>query len=212
MQRFMLQPNVALFQAALKAEEDDAVRRTIRDMLGGAQRELALLEAALFGVQPGPRRTLGVPGDGARNRSLGTLLRDKFEQSQRPYLLLHPGSGLHIVDLNDAYARATMISRAAVVGRPIFEVFPDNPNYSGADGVHNLYASLRAAAESGQPDAMPIQRYDVRDSEGRFVERHWRPVNTPLLDDGGSVAYLLHHVEDVTDEVAAGGSDALRRR
>jgi PAS domain-containing protein len=212
MQRFMLQQNVALFQAALKAEEDDAVRRTIRDMLGGAQRDLALLEAALFGVQPSPRRTLSVPGDAARNRSLGALLRDRFEQSQQPYLLLHPGSGLHIVDVNDAYARATMISRAAVVGRPIFEVFPDNPNYSDADGVRNLYTSLRAAAESGQPDAMPIQRYDVRDTEGRFVERHWRPVNTPLLDDEGSVAYLLHHVEDVTDKVAPAAAGAPPRR
>ena len=128
------------------------------------------------------------------------------------YLLLHPGSGLHIVDVNDAYARATMIARAAVVGRPIFEVFPDNPNYAGADGVRNLYTSLRAAAESGKPDAMPIQRYDVRDTEGRFVERHWRPVNTPLLAEDGSVAYLLHHVEDVTDKFTPAASGQPRRR
>jgi hypothetical protein len=103
------------------------------------------------------------------------------------------------VDINDAYARATMTRRAAVVGRPIFEVFPDNPDDPCADGVSNLYASLCAAADSRRPNAMPIQRYDIRDAGGRFVERYWRQLNTPMFDFEGRLNYLLHHAEDVTE-------------
>jgi len=33
------------------------------------------------------------------------------------------------------------------------------------------------------------------------VERHWKPVNYPVLDDHKRVSYLLHHVENVTDAV-----------
>jgi len=48
---------------------------------------------------------------------------------------------------------------------------------------------------------MAVQRYDVRDPNGTFVERHWQPVNTPVHDHAGQLVFLLHHVEDVTDHV-----------
>jgi hypothetical protein len=51
---------------------------------------------------------------------------------------------------------------------------------------------------------MPIQRYDVQRSEsegGGFTERYWNPVNAPVLDAAGTVIYLIHRVEDVTDRV-----------
>lgn len=79
-------------------------------------------------------------------------------------------------------------------------MFPDNPDQPDADGVANLYASLRAAADTGRPHEMPTQRYDVRDQHGVFVERHWRPVNSPVHDEHGAQIILLHQVHDVTTE------------
>jgi hypothetical protein len=79
--------------------------------------------------------------------------------------------------------------------------FPGQSGRPTADGVSNLYASFKIAAETGRPHAMQAERYDVRDQSGAFVERYWRPVNTPLLDQEGRLIYLLHHVEDVTSEV-----------
>jgi hypothetical protein len=64
-------------------------------------------------------------------------------------------------------------------------VFPDNPDDAAADGASNLYAWLRIAAETGRPHAMEVQRYDMRDPTGRFVERDWRPRNTPVFDAAG---------------------------
>jgi PAS domain-containing protein len=126
-------------------------------------------------------------------------------------MLLDPGPGLQIVDVNDAYASATLTRRADVVGKSLFEIFPDNPEDEFADGVSNLYASLRTVAQTGQPHAMAVQRYDIRDTSGQFVERHWQPINTPIHDAEGHLIFLLHHVEDVTEEVMSSSSEKLSK-
>ena len=95
-------------------------------------------------------------------------------------MLIDPGPGLKIVDINDAYAKATFINRNDVVGKSLFDIFPDNPEDALADGVSNLFSSLATVAQTGKPHAMPIQRYDIRDPNGEFVRRHWQPINTPI--------------------------------
>ena len=128
--------------------------------------------------------------------------RRLFESSPGCYLVLDPD--LNIVGVSDAYLRATMTRREDIVGRPLFEVFPDNPDDPGADGVSNLRASLGRVLAHRRPDAMAIQKYDIRRPEsegGGFEERHWKPENLPVFSDGGEVVYILHHVEDVTEMV-----------
>ncbi|MBS0524091.1 MAG: PAS domain-containing protein [Proteobacteria bacterium] len=134
---------------------------------------------------------------GALRRCIADFERD-LSSSGRLVLLLDPGPGLPILEASATYVEATMTRRADLIGRNLFDVFPDNPADPGADGVANLYASLRIAAVSGKPHRMPVQRYDVRDSNGAFVERYWQPVNTPLMDSEGHVVALLHEVTDVT--------------
>ncbi len=48
---------------------------------------------------------------------------------------------------------------------------------------------------------MPIQKFDVARPDGAFEEKYWSPLNTPVLDDAGRVAYIIHRVEDVTQAV-----------
>jgi hypothetical protein len=60
---------------------------------------------------------------------------------------------------------------------------------------------LKTVAQTGRPHAMAVQRYDIRDPTGAFVERHWQPINMPIHDAQGRLMFLLHHVEDVTDQV-----------
>ena len=66
--------------------------------------------------------------------------RELFEQAPAPYLVLSPE--LAIVAVSDAYLRATMTKRDEILGRGIFDVFPDNPAEVAANGVSNLRASL----------------------------------------------------------------------
>jgi PAS domain-containing protein len=127
-------------------------------------------------------------------------LRDAvFEAAPHGYLILDPN--FVIVDVNQQYLDLTKTRRKDLVGVAIFDAFPDNPDDPTADGVRNLRLSLETACASGRPHAMPVQKYDIplRGPEGGFEERHWKPLNTPVLRAGKIVA-LIHHVIDVTEE------------
>lgn len=119
-----------------------------------------------------------------------------FEATPGLYLVLQPD--LTIIAVNDAYAKATLTQRVRILGKGLFDIFPDNPDDATATGVSNLRASLLTALREKRPHAMDIQQYDIRRSDGSFEERHWRPLNTPVLNEQGEVLYLLHRVEDVT--------------
>ena len=125
-----------------------------------------------------------------------------FEASPTPFLVLTPG--FQIVAVSDSYLRATMTRRHDIVGRGLFEVFPDNPNDPAADGVQNLRNSLNKVLFARQPDEMAIQKYDIRrpaEEGGSFEERYWSPLNIPVFDDKGEVTYIIHRVEDVTENI-----------
>jgi signal transduction histidine kinase/ActR/RegA family two-component response regulator len=126
--------------------------------------------------------------------------RALFESAPGLYLVLTPE--LTIVAVSEAYLRATMTKRSDILGRGIFEVFPDNPDDPAATGVSNLKASLHRVLLHKQPDTMAVQKYDIRkpaEDGGGFEERHWSPRNSPVLGADGRLAYIIHRVEDVTE-------------
>jgi formate hydrogenlyase transcriptional activator len=134
------------------------------------------------------------------NTSFDPDFRTLFQSVPGLYLVLAPD--LTIVAVSDAYLNATMTKREEVLGRGIFDIFPDNPDDPAATGVHNLRASLDRVLKDKLPDAMATQKYDIRKPQsegGAFEERYWRPLNAPVLGDDGEVAYLIHRVEDVTE-------------
>jgi signal transduction histidine kinase/CheY-like chemotaxis protein len=122
-----------------------------------------------------------------------------FRSAPGLYLVLD--EGLKIVAVSDAYLRATSTRRESVLGRGLFEVFPDNPDDPRADGVRNLKASLERVLASGQPDAMAVQKYDIPREGGGFELRYWSPRNFPVKVEGRVVS-IIHRVEDVTEYVA----------
>ncbi|WP_342129816.1 EAL domain-containing protein [Hydrogenophaga sp. OTU3427] len=143
-----------------------------------------------------------LPPSGACGASGGPDFRALFDAAPGLYLVLD--TGLRIVAVNDAYARATMTRREAIVGKSLFDVFPDNPDDPGNEGVRNLRASLMRVLRTGQPDAMPVQQYDIRkppEEGGGFEVRYWSPLNTPVLDGEGRPVYVIHRVEDITEFV-----------
>jgi PAS domain S-box-containing protein len=122
-----------------------------------------------------------------------------FEAAPGLCLILTPE--LLIAGASEAYVRASMTRREEIIGRHIFEVFPDNPDDPNANGVANLKASLERVLRLKQPNAFAHQKYDVRRPDGVFEEHYWSPLNTPVLDETGEVAWIIHFVEDVTDVV-----------
>jgi two-component system sensor histidine kinase/response regulator len=125
-----------------------------------------------------------------------------FRASPGLYLILDRDLMIH--EVTEAYLRATLTRRESILGRYVFDVFPDNPEESGADGTRNLGQSLARVLETREPDVMAVQKYDVpRTGEGEsgFEERFWSPVNTPILDASGQVEWIIHRVEDVTNYI-----------
>ncbi|PTL81487.1 PAS domain S-box protein [Vitiosangium sp. GDMCC 1.1324] len=123
------------------------------------------------------------------------------------YLALLPTPEFTIVAASDAYLRATMNRREDIVGRGIFDVFPDNPADPNAMGVSQLRASLERVRQTRVPDALEVQKYDLRrpaEQGGGFEERYWRPLNTPVLGADGQLRYILHQAMDVTELVRMG--------
>lgn len=203
MQRFILQQNIERFRRLHDATADEVERGRLLAMIAGAERELALINAGMSGVLNHPLAGAAAREVEAWRVPLVERFRVEFARARRPAILIDPQPGLAIVDANPAYEDVTGLSREAMVGQPLFLLFPDNPRDATANGVSNLYGSLRHVAETCRPHEMPVQRYDVRDGDGEFVERYWRPVNSALTDDHGHVVYLLHEVEEVTAEVLA---------
>jgi PAS domain S-box-containing protein len=139
--------------------------------------------------------------------------RSVFEATPGLYLVLDPH--LNIIAVNDAYCRATNTVREEILGRGVFDAFPDNPNDPGADGVNNLRGSLERVLRLRQADAMAIQKYDIRrpESEGRgFEVRYWSLLNTPVLNARHEVSCIVHRVDDVTALVRLEAEGAARDR
>jgi signal transduction histidine kinase len=129
------------------------------------------------------------------------------------YLILRPD--LIILEASDAYLRATMTTREGIVGRHLFDVFPDNPADPDSTGTHHLGASLSRVLAQGIPDTMAVQKYDVRRPDGEgggFEARYWSPQNLPVLGPDGQVRYLVHRVEDVTEFVRLKQADTEQQR
>ena len=119
-----------------------------------------------------------------KNSSPSSLTPDfqaLFQSAPGLYLVLT--RDLNIVAVSDAYMRATMTKREEILGRTIFDVFPDNPDDPSATGVRNLRTSLRRVIQDKTSDTMAVQKYDIRKPEsegGGFEERFWSPLNSPV--------------------------------
>src|ERR1700722_675768 len=129
--------------------------------------------------------------------------RALFDALPGLYLVLLQNDPIYtIVVANKAYAQATLTNQDEIVGRGLFEVFPDNLGDPRASGVQNLRASLRSVLATKARQTMPAQKFDIRrpkERGGEFEERYWSPINSPMVGEDGEVRYIIHRVEDVTE-------------
>jgi signal transduction histidine kinase len=140
-----------------------------------------------------------------------------FESVPEPHLVLSPD--FRVLAASESYLAVTMTVRERILGRSIFEVFPDNPDDEVGTGSNNLRASLERVIATRRPDTMAVQRYDIPRPEalgGGFEKRFWSPRNMPVLGPDGAVRYVMRHAEDVTEFVRLSAREdvesALRTR
>ncbi len=149
----------------------------------------------------------------AKTDATEATFRRLFENVPGNYLIVQPDD-YEIVAVSDAYLDATMTERAEMIGKTLFEIFPNNPD-DPAEGTGNLRESLDRVAETGEADTMSVTHYPIPDRESgsnEFEERWWTPINSPVFDTTGELDYIVHSVEDITpivQELQAEGEQEL---
>ena len=102
---------------------------------------------------------------------------------------------LFYVEANDAYCASTERPRDQIVGRYVFEVFPQ----TGADGGQ-IEESLRRVLQTGVAETLPLVSYPIPNpSAAGYITKYWSCVHTPLFDADGQVAYVAQNAVDVTE-------------
>jgi len=143
-----------------------------------------------------------------------------FRVLPSPYMVLD--RDLAFVDANDAYCTVTERRRDELIGRGLFEMFP-NPGESG----RRLRESMERVLATDQPDSIAFLPYPIQlplSAGGGFEMRYWSCNHTPLLDQDGRTRFVVQNTVDVTElqrlkqiaygpggEPAPGESDILQR-
>ncbi|MDA1363093.1 PAS domain-containing protein, partial [Glycomyces luteolus] len=103
-----------------------------------------------------------------------------------------------IVAANPAYMEAMGKTREDLIGRKLFDVFPESDPETHSE--RNVKASLNRVMETGKQNTMALQKYDVpiEGIRGGFEERWWTVVHSPIAGPNSPVEWILIRAEDVT--------------
>jgi PAS domain S-box-containing protein len=118
-----------------------------------------------------------------------------FRALPSPYIVLD--RQLNYVEANDAYCEATERRREELIGRSVFEMFPNEDA-----GGQRLRESFERVLATGQPDSLPLVAYPIalpRSRAGVFEMRYWSCVHTPLPGPDGRTRFIVQNTVDVTE-------------
>ncbi|MDB4977018.1 MAG: histidine kinase, partial [Myxococcaceae bacterium] len=123
-----------------------------------------------------------------------------FDSSPNPYMVVD--RELRYVAANAAYLRATLSTLDSLLGRPFFEVFPNDPDDPNNGSVRWIKESFARVFAEGQPDTIALIPYRMpRQTEsGTVLEtRYWSASHVPVHDEHGEVQFVMQHAVDVTE-------------
>ncbi len=136
--------------------------------------------------------------------------RQLFESSPELFLVVDASDEHRIVAATDAYLSVTMKQRDAIVGCPIFVVFPDNPDDPSTANHEALRAALARVRQTGEPEAVPVYQYDLPlpGENAGFEKHYWQTSIWPVLagenaQTGRRPPFLLCRTEDVSRHVVS---------
>jgi PAS domain S-box-containing protein len=124
-----------------------------------------------------------------------------FETLPQPYLVLSPA--FYILTASNAYLQLIGKTRLTLEEQYLFDVFPKIPDSVSQEG--GIAFSLNKVLETSRPHQLPVMRFDIPDASNilQMEEHYWNTSHTPVLDIEGEISYIIHHTEDVTQQVIA---------
>lgn len=115
-----------------------------------------------------------------------------FRVLPSPYMVLD--RDLNFVEANDAYCAATRRPHDELIGRNVFEMFPDP-----GEGGRRVRESFEEVLRTGRPHSIPLVAYPIPRTGGGVEMRYWSAVHTPLLDAAGRTQFIVQNTVDVTE-------------
>lgn len=128
-----------------------------------------------------------------------------FNALNVPAMILEP-ERMCIVAASSGYLKATMRSADDIIGKYLFDAFPDDPDDQDTSGTTSLRQSIEQVIATQQAHTMEIVRYPIprpAAQGGGFVERFWQVTNSPIFNGRGELQYVLNAPIDVTAQVRA---------
>ena len=122
-----------------------------------------------------------------------------FETLPGMYLVL--SKEFYILTASNAYCNSLSQSRSSIVGKYIFDIFPIRDERAEL----RVDFSLAEVIRTKQSHYLPVIRFDGPKINGNSVLKahYWQTSNHPVLNVDGSIDYIIHQVEEVTDRVVA---------
>jgi len=105
--------------------------------------------------------------------------------------------------LTAGYASLTGKPKEAIVGKGIFDAIPTDMNDLADTRENDLRESFKQVMMQKKVHYLPTQRYDTINDQGVLVERYWRAGNAPVFDNDGNVTYIIHTVNEITEQILA---------
>jgi len=124
-----------------------------------------------------------------------------FQLLPTPSVLLLPDAPkFTIVAVNKAFLETMFSLEEDLIGKGLFEAFPENPDDLISKGSSNLRNSLEQVISKKETHKIPVQKYNMLlPGTSKFRVRYYTVQNIPVKDDN-KINYILHSVEDVTDK------------
>jgi PAS domain S-box-containing protein len=121
-----------------------------------------------------------------------------FAALPSPFMILD--RDLRFVEMNDAYLATTKRTRAELIGRYVFDAFPEEPERLA------LFRDAFERALRGEANELVRTLFRVpkpAEEGGGFRDIYWTCSHAPLRDANGDVAFMIQHAQDVTEQVRA---------
>lgn len=123
-----------------------------------------------------------------------------FEANPTPCLVLLPNVPIFtIVEVNKAFLNELNFKESYLIGKGIYEAFPENPAEQDGTGAKNLMASLEQVLITKNTQKIYNQKYDISTrATQKFDVRYWDAENIPVINEEGEIDYIIHTTKDIS--------------
>ena len=90
-----------------------------------------------------------------------------------------------------------------IINTPFFKAFPQSVDEMSTAAAESVRISFEYVINNKKTHTLDVQRYQVPNNKGEFIERWWSTVNNPVLNDDGDVIYIIQSSVEITEQIIA---------